>query len=173
MKTAYKLFKIKNEKLYPLYILTEKEIPMNVWIEAETGELLENGKVKSKLGQLCYRPGWHLADIPYAAHIGTRDSEGNLLMKPDTVWCEVEYSDSIDYQPLANFNGTNKQGKIIPVKSYLKEIPKDGYYRYKTSPMMFEDWIIAGAIKVLRILTNEEIDRICWEHGVEPQKRAM
>ena len=173
MKTAYKLFKIKQGKLYPLYILTDKEIPMNVWIEAENGEMLENGKVKSKLGQFCYRPGFHLADIPYAAHIGKKDEEGNLLMKPDTVWCEVEYSDETDYQPIADKNGTNKQGKIIPVKSYLKEIPVNGYYRYKTSPMMFEDWIIAGAIKVLRILTNEEIDRICLEHGIEPQKRAV
>ena len=173
MKTAYKLFKIKQGKLYPLYILTDKEVPMNVWIEAETGELLDNGKVKSKLGQLCYRPGWHLADIPYAAHIGQRDKEGNLIQKPDTVWCEVAYSDTVDYQALAYQNGMNKQGKIIPVKSYLKEIPKDGYYRYKTSPMMYEDWIIAGAIKVLRILTNEEIDNICLEHGIEPQKRAI
>lgn len=173
MKTAYKLFKIKKGKLFPLYILADKEIPMNEWIEAENGELLENGKVKSKLGQLCYRPGWHLADIPYVAHIGKKDEDGNLLMKPDTVWCEVEYSDNINYQSVAEQNGTNKQGKIIPVKSYLKEIPKDGYYRYKTNPMMFEDWIIAGSIKVLKVLTNEEIDSICREHGVEPQKRAM
>jgi len=172
MGKAYKLFKIKNGKLYPLYILTGKEVPMNIWINAESGELLDNGKVKSKLGQLCYRPGWHLADIPYAAHIGTRDKYGNLLMKSDTVWCEVEYSDSIDYQLLANKNGTNKEGRVIPVKSYLKEIPKDGFYRYKTNPMMFEDWIIAGAIKVLRVLSNEEIDNICRENGIEPQKRA-
>jgi len=172
MKTAYKLFKIKSGKLYPLYILADKEIPMGEWIEAETGELLDNGKVKSKLGQLCFRPGFHLADIPYAAHIGQKDGEGNLLMKPDTVWCEVEYSDEVDYQPVANKNGTNKDGKVIPVKSYLKEIPVNGYYRYKTSPLMYEDWIIAGAIKVLKILTNEEIDRICWEHGIEPQKRV-
>lgn len=170
---AYKLFKTKKGKLYPLYILTDNEVPMNRWIEAESGELLDNGKVKSKLGQLCYRPGWHLADIPYAAHIGQRDEDGNLRMKTDTVWCEVEYSDKVDYQPLANQNGTNKQGKVIPVKSYLKEIPKDGYYRYKTSPLMFEDWIIAGAIKVLKVLTNEEVDNICREHGIEPQKRAI
>lgn len=172
MRKAYKLFKTKNNKLYPLYILTNKEVPIGKWIEAESGELLENGKVKSKLGQLCYRPGWHLADIPYAAHIGTRNENGELLQKSDTVWCEVEYSDNIDYQPIANQNGMNKEGKIIPVKSYLKEIPKDGYYRYKTSPLMYEDWIIAGAIKVLRILTNEEIDSICKANGIEPQKRV-
>lgn len=173
MKTAYKLFKIKDGKLYPLYILADKEIPMGEWIEAENGELLDNGKVKSKLGQLCYRPGWHLADIPYAAHIGKKDEEGKLLQRPDTVWCEVEYSDTVDYQSLANQNGMNSKGKIIPVKSYLKKIPKDGYYRYKTSPMMYENWIIAGAIKVLRILSNQEVDMICWKHGIEPQKRVV
>ena len=172
MGNAYKLFKIKDDRLYPLYILADKEIPIGKWIEAENGELLKNGKVKSKLGQLCYRPGFHLADIPYAAHIGQKDEDGNLLQKPDTVWCEVEYSDNINYQEQAEQNGTNKQGKVIPVKSYLKEIPKDGYYRFKTSPMMFEDWIIAGQIKVLKILTNEEIDSICRANGVEPQKRV-
>ena len=172
MSKAYKLFKIKNGRLYPLYILANKEIPMNTWIEAECGELLENGKVKSKLGQLCYRPGFHLADIPYAAHIGQKDENGNLLQKPDTVWCECEYSDEIDYQPMANENGKNEWGRVIPVKSYLKEIPKNGYYRYKTTPLMFEDWIIAGEIKVNKILTNEEVDNICRANGIEPQKRV-
>ncbi len=173
MAIGYKLFKIKRNKLYPLYVLTNKEIPMGEWIEAECGELQENGKVKAKLGNgLCFRPGFHLADIPYAAHIGMRDENGNLLMKPNTVWCEVEYSDSIDYQPIANKNGTNKQGKVVPVKSYLKEIPKNGYYRYKTNPNMYEDWIICGAIKVLRILSSEEVDEICLNHGIEPQKRV-
>ena len=170
---GYKLFKIKNNKLYPLYVLADKETPMGEWLEAESGELQENGKVKAKLGNgLCYRPGWHLADIPYAAHIGQKDGNGNLLQKPDTVWCECEYSDEIDYQPIANQNGINKQGKIIPVKSYLKEIPVNGYYRYKTSPMMFGEWIIAGAIKVNKILTNEEVDEICIANGIEPQKRV-
>ena len=173
MMIAYKLFKIKHNKLYPLYVLSEKETPIGEWIEAECGELQENGKVKAKLGNgLCFRPGWHLADVPYAAHIGKRDKDGNLLQRPDTVWCEVEYSDSISYQSVANKNGTNKQGKVIPVKAYLKEVPKDGYYRYKTNPLMYEDWIIAGAIKVNKILTNEEVDRICRENGIEPQKRV-
>ena len=69
MAIGYKLFRIKkNEpgKLYPLYVFAEKEIPMNVWINAEEGPKNDNGKVKSKLGDLAYRPGWHINDkIPY------------------------------------------------------------------------------------------------------------
>lgn len=172
-KIGYKLFRIKNGKLFPLYVLANQETPMGVWLEAESGKLQENGKVKAKLGNgLCYRPGWHIADIPYAAHIGQKSDDGTLLQKPDTVWCEVEYGTDVNYQPLANLNGTNKQGKIVPVKAYLKEIPMDGYYRYKTNPNMFEEWIIAGNIKVNRILTSEEVDRICEVNGVEAQKRV-
>lgn len=173
MAIGYKLFKIKQNKLYPLYVLADKEIPIGEWIEAECGELQENGKVKAKLGNgLCFRPGFHLADIPYAAHIGKKSDNGELLMRNDSVWCEVEYSDEINYQEEAYANGTNKLGKIIFVKSYLKEIPKNGYYRYKTNPNMYEDWIICGAIKVLRILSSEEVDEICLNHGIEPQKRV-
>lgn len=62
MAIGYKLFRTKNGKLYPLYVLTNKETPVGKWIEAECGEMSENGKVKSKLGELAYRAGWHLND---------------------------------------------------------------------------------------------------------------
>lgn len=158
--------------MYPLYVLTNKETPMNVWIDAECGELQPNGKVKAKLGNgLCFRPGWHCADIPLAAHIG-KNINGELMQRSDEVWREVMYSDSINYQDIANKNGTNKNGRIVPVKSYLRYIPVDGFYRYKTNPKRLGPWIITGAIKVVKILTNDEVDSICKSHGFEPQRRV-
>lgn len=173
MAIGYKLFKIKNGKLFPLYVLTNKETKMNVWLPAESGELQSNGKVKAKLGDgLAYRPGWHLGDVPTCCHIGKKQSDGTLAQASDTVWCEVEYSDSINYQDYVNQLGTNAKGKVIPVKACMKEIPVNGFYRYKTNPNMIGDWIIAGAIKVNRILSREEVIEICKRNGYEAQKLA-
>ena len=70
---GYKLFKVKASRpgeIFPLYVNADKSAPIGVWIDAECGERKENGKVKSKLGDLAFRPGWHLSDYPLATHIG-------------------------------------------------------------------------------------------------------
>ena len=72
MAIAYKLLRKKGDKLFPLYVLSNEEVPVGVWLDAKEGEKLQNGKVKSKLGPLQFRPGWHLSDIPLAVHIGIR-----------------------------------------------------------------------------------------------------
>lgn len=168
---AYKLFRVKNEKLYPLYVSTNKETPLNEWIKAECGEQNDNGKVKSKLGELAYRPGWHLTEFPLARHIGKRAEDGTLIQAKDTVWCEVEMSDDINYTPQVIV--TKKNGEVNYPKSYMKELPVNGYYEYKTNPLAECRWFIAGAIKVNRILSNEEIDSICKANGLTPQEREV
>lgn len=172
---GYKLFKVKSSRkgeIFPLYVNADKPTPIGVWIDAECGELKENGKVKSRLGDLCFRPGWHLSDYPLATHIGVKDKSGKVAyIKPDTVWCEVEYSHKINYQMLANQNGTNKKGILIPKNAYLKDIPYDGYYRYKTNPNMFQDWIIAGSIKINRILSDIEVNKILIKNNLTVMER--
>lgn len=170
-KTAYKLFRYKAGKLYPLYVNANTETPVGVWLEAQPGERLPTGKVKSKLGGLAYRPGWHCSEIPLASHIGVKNGQGEIIAQhPDTVWAEVEYADNIDYQPEANANGVNpKSGRLNPRLAQLARIPEGGYYRYKTNPMMYGDWIITGAIRVVRTLSHAEVAEICHTHGVEPQ----
>ena len=83
MGIGYKLFKVKASqkgKLFPLYVLADKETPIGVWLKAEEGTKSSDGShVKSKLGDLCYRPGWHLSDYPLATHIGAKDKNGNEL----------------------------------------------------------------------------------------------
>ena len=36
---------------------------------------------------------------------------------------------------------------------------------------MFGEWVIAGAIKVNRILSDEEVVDICGKYGVQPLPR--
>ena len=72
MAIGYKLFRLKRGKLYPLYVLANEETPMGVWLDAQSGPRTERGKVKSRLGELAYRPGWHINDgLPYVNHIYT------------------------------------------------------------------------------------------------------
>lgn len=172
---AYKLFRInrtKPGKLFPLFVDTETEIPVGEWLEAKCGEFASGTeKVKSKLGPLAFRPGWHLSDIPLAIHIGVKGESGKIeYMNPNHVWCECEYDSTIDYQPEANKNGIIN-GKFVPKKAYLKEVPLHGSYRYKTSPNMLGEWIIAGNMKILRILTDQQVAGILAGNGYAAMPR--
>lgn len=172
---GYKLFKVKASRkgeIFPLYVNADKPTPIGVWIDAECGERKENGKVKSKLGDLAFRPGWHLSDYPLATHIGVKDENGNVkYIKPDTVWCEVEYSHKVDYQIAANQNGINAKGILVPKNAYITDVPYDGFYRYKTNPNMFQDWIIAGSIKINRILSDTEVNNILIKNNLITMER--
>ena len=161
---GYKLFrkKKKDNNIYPLYVLANEPTLIGVWLEAKSGERTTKGKVKSRLGELAYRPGWHCSERPIATHIGEKENPKDKLPSyraKDQVWCEVEIDDSIDYQPLADKAGISIRDK------QLKYVPKNGYYKYKTNPNMFGTWIIAGNIKVNRILTDEEVVEINKSFG--------
>ena len=166
--TAYKLFRIKNNELHPLYIHTEVTIPVGVHMNAEEGERTPDGKVKAKgLNKLAYRPGWHLTEIPFADHIGKRQPDNRLFQALDTVWCEVEYDDTIDYTQQAQAKSHIKKYQC------LSEIPVNGFYWYTTNASAKVKWLISGGIKVVKILTHEEVAAICREHGFEPQPLAQ
>lgn len=170
-KICYKLFRVnKKGKLFPLYVLSEKETPIGTWINAECGHMV-NGKVKSKLGLLKYRGGWHCSEIPLATHIGIRGSDGSIqYMNPNHVWAEVEVDDRFNIQEEVNKNGM-KNGKFVPRDACVEMVEPGQYYHYKTTAQMFKDWIIAGKIKVNRILSDDEVAMICRENGVEPMPR--
>lgn len=173
MGIAYKLFalhKSERGKIFPLYVNATEPTPIGEWTEAKCGQMVD-GKVKSKLGLLCYRPGWHLSDMPIATHIGVKDESGKIaFMKPDTVWCECEYSDAVDYQTEANNNGM-RNGKLVEKYAYLDHVPKNGFYRYKTNPNMLGSWILAGAIKVNRVMTDKEVNEMLVSAGITPMSR--
>lgn len=175
MAKGYKLLRIKNEngetKLYPLYVLANKETPIGVWMNAESGPTTESGHVKSRLGELAYRPGWHInGETPYVMHIFSVHN-GVKYMRDDCVWCEVEYHDDVNYQDEADANGINKYGRLVKRDAYLKHVPENGFYRYKTTGNMYGEWIIAGEMKVNRIMTDEEVKILCNKAGLEPLAR--
>ena len=159
---AYKEFDMdKSGLLHPLFVDTKRTIPLGVWLKAEEGPKNENGKVISKLGPLAYRPGWHLSKAPYAPHIGLRENGKVKYMKPNTVWAKCRIYDEIDYTAEAKQNGW-VNGKFSAQRACLHHIPKYGYYEYNTNPNAFGIWYIAEFIIVDGILSDEEVEDICW-----------
>lgn len=164
MRKAYKLFRYIKGELFPLYVYANEPIVLNTYLYAKAPEPTEKGKVKArKLGELAYRPGWHLTTLPLANHIGKKQPNGKLYQAKDTVWCEVEYEDETDYTELAKSQSSN------PKYQCFKEIKPNGFYYYTTNASADVPWLISSAIIVRRILTNEEVADICRKHGFEPQ----
>jgi hypothetical protein len=192
-KKAYKLFRVKDNKLHPLFVDTTTSIPLNKWLKASIGEKTKTGQVKAR-GQsgLAFRPGWHSGDFPVATHIGGKidPKTGNRItdrsFKPNVrednqVWAEVEISDDIDWQTIANSrasiikSGPNK-GKLNSREAHITDqIPEGGNYRYKTNPNMKGNWLISGEIKVNRILTDEQVREINKPTGIQdlPRKHEV
>ena len=158
MKT-YKLFRIKNGKLYPLYVEAKREIVMNEWLAAHVGEKVDETHVKASGcgGKLSLRPGFHSCEIPYTNWIGKRDYDGTLMQRKDTVWCECEVRGD-------QLMVTNRYG--------LRELP-EGWYYFRTNTQQTDPWIISKEVKVVRILSNKEVDEICTLHGLVAQKREV
>ena len=144
---AYKLFSTKKSRggeLFPLFVGANDAIPQGVWLDAMEGPSAGESKtgkpqVKSKLGNLSFRPGWHTSDMPIASHIGVKDANGDIVARrANEVWAEVEVSADVDYQTEA--------GEI----RILNICRRTGMYRYKTNPNMPGKWIISGSMKVNR-----------------------
>ena len=168
---GYKLFSTKkgSEELFPLYIYADEPVKEGVWVKAKEG-IRKGEKVKSKIGELSYRPGWHSADSPTATHIGGRSSIG--LTTPDyrpahQRWAEVEVADDFNWQKVADAKASKTgEGKIIPRTAFVEEIPKKGYYRFKTNPNMRGDWLISGELKVNKRLSRKEAAALEKESGL-------
>ena len=159
---TYKLFNLKKGKLYPLYVNANKETPLGVWLPAENGAFAADGKhVKSKLGALSFRPGWHSGNAPVARHIGEKENANDKYpsYRPaKQVWCECEVHTEVDYATKAGRYG-------------LKTIPVNGGYWFKTNRNMYGEWYISGEIKVNRILTDDEVYAINEMYGVHDLPR--
>ena len=175
--TAYKLFRQANDKLYPLFVNRNQEVPVGEWLKAEAGELTDQGKVKSSLGPLAYRPGWHAGDLPMATHIGGKSGpvKAPNYRPSDQVWAEVEFPEDVDWQAIADANATrNKAGEIIPRTAQITDqVPYGGFYRYKTNPNMTGEWLIGGDMRVNRVLSDEEVRAINESAGVADLPRLQ
>lgn len=155
MKT-YKLFRIKDGKLYPLYVEANKEMKIGKWLSASVGEKVDETHVKAKGcgGKLSLRPGFHSTEIPFTNWIGKKMEDGTLAQRADTVWCECEVGE--------------KQIEVKE-KNGLRELP-NGWYYFKTNSKQERPWIISDKIYINKILSNDEVKEICNSFGIEPQR---
>ena len=153
---TYKLCRMKEGKLYPLFVEAGRELSVGQWLEAHVGEKADERHVKSRLGILALRPGFHSCEVPFTDWIGKRQGD-RLVQRDDNVWCECEVEG-------AKIQGVGKRG--------LLTIP-EGWYYYRTKPGQPFPWIISDRIKIDRVLTHAEVEQICREHGVEAQEMEV
>lgn len=198
---GYKVFVRKGGKLYPPMVANPngEATPTGVWLNADEGVRAgksQTGRDKVKAGgkgtnggggTLAYRPGWHLGKIPYALQfnvgpkvpnpLGIKNKSGDVIkvgefFPGNFVWAEVEYAADVDYQNEAMSYGKTASGKFNHALAGLPRIPVDGSYEYRTNANPATDpWIITGAMKVNRVLSNEDVDAIVRGAGRKPQKR--
>lgn len=183
---GYKVFYLRNGKLYPPVIANDeaKETPIGEWLPASSPNIVgytykdHRPKVASggagtrgqSLGNLAFRPGWHLGEIPYAEQfLKKKTYNGKRIWPAELIWAQVEYSNDVDYQDEAMSYGYSKNGNFRHSYAGLPKIPKNGSYRYRTNPNpKTVPWIITGAMKVDKILSFDEVDQILRQKGIEP-----
>lgn len=154
---GYKLFEqdVRTGKLYPLFIGSRQETPIGEWLIAE------NLPTKG----FANRPGWHigssLPDAPWLKGYSPDNPRGVFNSKRGRnfrrVWAEVSYPMDIDYQRELDERG---------IKDIKDHTPKDGYYTFRESNGI---WIIAGALRVDRILTEADRQAIFDAAGYDEQ----
>lgn len=139
---------------------------------------------------LAYRPGWHLGTIPYALQfnrgplvpnpLGMRNASGGIIMvrrdfPSDFVWAETEYDDTVSWQQEADERMFYRKDGVRmkkPCHAYggLNHLPYGGFYRYRTNANPATDeWIITDRIRILRILSREEVNEAVRKAGRIPQ----
>ena len=104
----------------------------------------------------------------------------------DFIWAECLYVMNVDYQAEAEERGywkTRKNKKTGEYEEYrsknyqhsyagLKHLPTDGYYKYRTNPDPDTvPWVITGAMKVLNLLGDDEVNDILQQQGISPIHR--
>lgn len=155
---TYKLFRVKNDKLFPLYVEASREMEIGKWLDAGIGEKVDDTHVKASGcgGKLSLRPGFHSTGIPFTDWIGEKQDDGSLAQRKNTVWCECEVEGQ-------QFEVKDKNGS--------REL-LNGWYYFRTNAKQVDPWIISNKIKINRRLTYEEVKEICKANGIEAQKLA-
>lgn len=150
---GYKLFKFlpsKPGEARPLFIGGTKETEQGGWVPAE------NIPTKG----YDPRPGWHAGILPDTKHLLRKDG----TLDPKRRWVRVKLSADVDWQTEADKS---------PKGDIQGRIPEGGYYRWVRSERQGGVWLIGGAIKIDKILTEEEIKQILLENGVDVQEQTI
>ena len=184
-RTVYKLFRVDPKqpgKLFPLFVDANTPLEVGAWTDAQIGEgapptKTGRPKVKSKIGPLAFRPGWHAGSLPFAHQIG-EGGQPPTTRAPNQVWAEVEVPADVDWQSEANSrasivkSGKNK-GQLNRAEAHITDqLPVGGHYEYNTSSNVKGTWVIAGSMKVNRVLDDAEVNAINTAEGVSDLPRA-
>ena len=84
----------------------------------------------------------------------------------NTVICEVEYKDDVDWTPVA------KRQSSVAYDQCFDHLPHNGFYHYKTNPKAKADWLIVESYKVNRVISQDEVEKICKANGFVAQEVA-
>lgn len=154
---AYKVFRVKNGKLYPPMVANPggEDTPVGVWLDAEEGEfagLSKTGRKKVKStgsGDLAYRPGWHLGDVPRAKQFDRSFS-----------WEAVSVDDSTDISGTAKKYSTfvNKYAKASNIGKifYVEDIGEYVQVVNTNAPYFPYDFVWAECEYVMNVDYQEE-----------------
>ena len=113
-----------------------------------------------QISTFAMRPGWHMTNVPAARHIGAGRNGGEAMYRrPNQRWFLVEYATDVDY---------SEEAAQSPTKDIATHIPTDGWYSFRTNTNAEadQDWIISGALKIVRPVSEREAHRIAQEAGV-------
>ena len=153
--------------------------------EATRQELIKRGYLsptskRKTIKCVAYRPGWHGGDLPFFPQGGKKDLDSNYgnIHRWNQVIFEIEVDADKDYtsEAQAQPKARKKDGSLNPKKADLQYMPENGFYAYTTNPTVKKqtggkgDWIITGAIKIKRALSQKECDDILKNYGMKPQE---
>lgn len=157
---GYKMFEqdTTTGEIYPLFIGSKIPTPINKWAVAEN-----NGKQKG----FALRPGWHIGstipDAPWlkgvsssADNIGQFNSKRGKNFK--RVWAAVSYPTDVKYQDVLEETGK---------KDIKNHIPTNGFYNFRETNGL---WIIAGAVRVDKVLTDKDRAKIFKEQKYDESR---
>ena len=186
---GYKVFVVKNGKLYPPMVANPnaEDTPVGVWLNADVGTRApdsKTGRMQVKAGgkgtqggsgSLAFRPGWHLGETPLATQFDRLNPDTGVkeLFPENFVWALCDIAADVDYQEEAMSYGYTKNGKFQHSLAGLPKLPTDGYYKYRTNPNPDTvPWLITGAMKVKKLLSDAEVNAILEEKGLPPKQRV-
>lgn len=127
---VYKLFRVRKDgSLGPLFINARKRIELGTWYEAE------NHPTRG----YAHRPGWHSGLAPKADH----------LTEKGRTWVECQVTDR-EYT-------LQRDGFMFDRSGDMRQIPYNGYYKWRRPAHQGGTWIISGELRPIRILELDEV----------------
>lgn len=161
---CYKLFEQHPDgTLHALFAGASNATPIGEWIYSQGFPYTDSGVKGMNLRE---RYGWHLsAGLPSAPHLmSTKDFNRGYPSKAayghpkgsKRVWVRMAYDASTDFNSIAD---STKAGDIFGL------IPFGGYYAFKENNQ--SEWVISSAVKIEKILKEEERQQILKDAGYD------